>query len=738
MGFRPGVYQLANKYKLTGWVNNSSDGVHIEINANELTARKFLAEIVSNPPTLARISTTNIEKAQNQIFTSFDIIESSSLQPSNLPLTPDFALCDDCRHEIMDRDNRRFSYAFTTCTNCGPRYSIITDMPYDRSLTTMKLFQQCPICSKEYNDPTNRRHYSQTNSCQQCGITLETEDREISISEITRELESGKVLAVKGIGGYLLLVDATNTEAIKSLRTRKNRPSKPFAVMYPSIQAIEKDFDVSEDVKTILSNEVSPIVLLEQKKNENGIIKEEIAPGLNTIGCMIPYAPLFQLILDRLNKPIVATSGNVSGSPIIYDDKLAIKELGEIADIIVRNDRDIVVPQDDSVIRFTQAFNHSIVIRRSRGLAPNLLNPGIDIPSKPILALGAQMKSSFALSNLSNLYVSQYLGDMENYLTQESYKSTLNHLLQIFKGSPEALVGDLHPNYFTTEFGHEMAKIEQIPFHQVQHHKAHLYAVLGENRFLDTTEPILGIIWDGTGYGDDEMIWGGETFVYQNGSTERAAHLPYFPFLLGDKMPREPRISALAVGSLMEEDDEYFKNKFTTAEWEVYLPMLAKPTLRTSSMGRVFDAIASVVLDINKISYEGEAAMMLEAAASAYIIDNPNKKILSYSFEQSTEPLLSILKSVIDDKKNGKSSGTIAARFHRSLVNLIRHEAQKHKLKKIAFSGGVFQNSVLVDMILTDLRNDFELFFHQQLSPNDECISFGQMAYYAIHEKDLT
>jgi hydrogenase maturation protein HypF len=278
----------------------------------------------------------------------------------------------------------------------------------------------------------------------------------------------------------------------------------------------------------------------------------------------------------------------------------------------------------------------------------------------------------------------------------------------------------------------------QVPFFQIQHHKAHLYAVLGENSLLDTEDSIMGVIWDGTGFGEDGQIWGGETFIYRNGSTERVAHLPYFPFILGDKMPKEPRISALAVGSLLDGKTDYLREKFTATEWEIYLPMLAKPTLRTSSMGRVFDAVASIILEINKISYEGEAAMMLEAAASACIKDNPNEKIISYSLKTDLEPLMSILEAVFEDKKNGKSSGLIAARFHRSLVNLIRHEAQRFKLKKIAFSGGVFQNGLLVDMILTDLQKEFELFFHKQLSPNDECISFGQMAYYSMHEKNLT
>ena len=734
VGFRPFVYQLAKKYQLHGWVNNTDDGVHIEINGAKDLAEDFYREIISHPPKLAHITQHSFTPTEDREFHRFEIVASSTQAVPSLPLTPDFALCSDCRQEIDDPENRRAGYAFTTCTNCGPRYSIITELPYDRPNTTMALFEQCETCNEEYHNPLNRRHFSQTNSCQVCGIEIYLAGQPLyDLAIIRQAINEGKIIAIKGIGGYLLMCDATNTQAITTLRQRKHRPSKPFAIMYPNLAKIKDDFRVGKAEEAWFTNEVSPILLLEPKEKTSHLAQDVIAPGLNRFGCMIPYAPLFHLLLADLNKPVVATSGNISGSPIIYRNDAAKEELASIADMIITHNRDIVVPQDDSVLSFSSVHQQKIILRRSRGLAPTVLDPGINPGQKNILAVGAHMKSSFAFTHKGLIYVSQYLGDMDNYLTQTYYEQTVDHFFKVFHARPEVIIGDAHPDYFTTTYGRNLASSLKVPFVQIQHHKAHFYAVLAENELLKTGKTILGVIWDGTGYGDDGNIWGGEFFLYQDHHVSRVAHLPYFPFILGNKMPREPRISAMAVSSLAKDYPPGLTSKFTGAEWQTYLQLLPSSNLKTSSMGRLFDAVASLVLDINKTSYEGEAAMQLEAMAANWLRANSIEQTGSYEALAAND-LAGFIGQIQQDKNNGVTAGKIAARFHISLVNLIAQEAEKQRVNTVAFSGGVFQNSLLIDLITTLLQDRFTLKFHQRLPANDENIAFGQLAWYCTHE----
>lgn len=737
VGFRPFVYQLAKANGLHGWVNNTNDGVHIEISADHDAAELFYQNIINHPPPLATITKHELYKIEEQAFSSFDIIESDSHESPSLPLTPDFALCEDCRNEIDDISDRRYQYSFTTCTNCGPRYSIINKLPYDRPFTTMSEFEQCEYCNNEYHNPLNRRHFSQTNSCPDCGIDMFQDDRPKvdQLDEIVKLLDNGKIIAIKGIGGFLLMCDAANGTTINNLRERKNRPSKPFAVMYPDLPMLKEDFDIGDPEEAWFKNEVAPILLLKSKSSELKIDKNNIAPQLNRIGCMIPYAPLFHLLLKEFRRPLIATSGNISGSPIIYDNKEAHRELLTIADVVITNNREILVPQDDSVLSLSSLHKRKIILRRSRGLAPTFLDAGFEIPENNILAVGAQMKSSFTYTNKGLVYISQYLGGMDNYLTQEYYKKTVEHFIKVFKSSPQIIIGDKHPDYFTTNYAIELAKELNVPFLQLQHHKAHFYAVLGENRLLKSKEPVLGVVWDGTGYGDDEQIWGGEFFLFKEDNIDRVSHIPYFPFILGNKMPREPRISAFSICSQTSNLDD-IKAKFTSTEWSLYTQLVNDPPLKTSSMGRVFDAIASILLDIDKTSYEGEAAMMLEAEATNYfetqLVDGNHAYNLPFGDQNNL--LSSLVEQIFTDKKNNKSISEIAAKFHISLVNLIGHEAEKQEVKKIAFSGGVFQNALLIDLIITLLQDDFELIFHQRLSANDENISYGQLAWFSTKD----
>lgn len=744
VGFRPLVYNLAVDEGLHGWVNNTENGVHIQFNASEEQAEDFYQKVLRSAPRLARISYHQIEQVRNQEYHNFVIAESSVSGNLDMPITPDFAICEDCKVEIHDPLDRRQNYGFTTCTNCGPRYSIIQQLPYDRSGTSMQEFNMCPECQQEYDDPVNRRYYSQTNSCNTCGITLSLTDgpsaqnlpAKAAVKTLCDQIIAGQLLAIKGIGGYLLICDANNKMAIEKLRVRKNRPTKPFAVMYPNLQAMKEDIEISHAEQKVLLSEVAPILLLMKKQRVvMGIQEQAIAPGLDRIGCMLPYAPLFELILHQLGTPIIATSGNVSGSPIIFEDKSAETELGSIADAVISNNRSIIVPQDDSVIVFSSQNHRKIIHRRSRGLAPNYFNKKLDVPAINILALGAQMKSSFALINNQKIYISQYLGDMDNFLTQESFENVLEHFLSLFNTPPEVILVDKHPNYYTAHLGENLAAKFAVPLVKIQHHKAHFAAVLAEHNHLESTETVLGVIWDGTGFGDDGQIWGGEFFLFNNYQIDRVSHNSTFPAILGDKMTREPRISALSIGLGLDNASEMLMAKFTPAEWQIYVNLLQKTVsnLTTTSVGRLFDAVASVLIQIDKVSYQGEAAIQLECHAQHFFADHPPDLAYSYFRSQTELPTNTsqfLLQAVFNDLNSGINSTEIAARFHISLVDLIRSVGRQYEVEKLAFSGGVFQNELLTDLVITLLEEDFKLLFHNQLSPNDENISFGQIACY--------
>jgi hydrogenase maturation protein HypF len=750
VGFRPFVYKIANGLNLKGCINNGLDGVHFEFNASKFLANKAYKTIIEQAPSNARIYNHNLIQTRPASFNSLEIIQSEKTGEPDMPLTPDFALCPSCSKEINTTNNRRFQYPFITCTYCGPRYSIIHSLPYDRHTTTMDKFIMCPQCQKEYDNPLNGRYYSQTNSCKACGITTKFIDfissakdiakltNEEIIEEVVEQLNHGKIIAIKGIGGYLLICDANSKYTIQKLRERKQRPTKPFAVMYPNFEQLSHEFRINPEEKDALTNEIAPIVLLQKKDSAKpSIQKDLIAPGLNRVGCMIPYAPLYQVILDKFNKPVIATSANISGSPIIYDDETAKVELKHITDSILIHNRPILFPQDDSVISFTTVHNQRIIHRRSRGLAPNYNNTNFKLTTATILATGAQMKSSFSILTKNRVYISQYLGDMDSYLTQKEYCHTIEHMQSILACKPDAIITDQHPAYFTSEWAKEKSGELNTPVIQVQHHKAHFAAVLAENDLLELTVPVLGVIWDGTGMGDDRQIWGGEFFVYQSKGIHRVDYIGYFPFILGDKMPKEPRISALCLCHVISGSEEIIRPKFTDQEWGIYQKMLSNDTskLATSSIGRLFDAVASLLLNIDKVSYEGEAAMQLENHAKKYagvVVPDLKHSYFSNNNKLPKNKASYLIKAILEDIKDGISTDNIAYCFHISLVDLVRRVAIKNSIISIAFSGGVFQNELLTDMMISLLQDDFKLFFHQQLSPNDENISFGQLVHYLI------
>lgn len=741
VGFRPYVFRLAQQFELKGWVNNASDGVHVMFNTDYDKAKLFYETLIQQKPVLARILAHQMQETAPQFFDNFQIISSDEQTIPDLLLTPDFTLCNDCRTELHEPTNRRFEYPFITCTNCGPRFSIVQKLPYDRDRTTMQYFIMCPTCKTEYHNVYNRRYFSQTNSCPTCGVQLQLFDNEQRILENPLDktielLQNGKIGAIKGIGGYLLICDATNAKAIQRLRERKHRPTKPLALLYPNIKSLEKDVKLRDSEQALLQSPAAPIVLL-QLKNEisSGILVDLIAPGLREIGVMLPYTPLFELIINKIGKPLVATSGNMSGSPVIFEDEKALHALLNIADFSLVNNRKIEVPQDDSVLRLSNYYQQPIMMRRSRGYAPTLLNQAItdcfSDKTRSALAMGANLKSTFSLLHRGNVYASQFLGDLDSFESQQSYEHTLQHFLQLFDNQPKKIIVDKHPAYFSTQLGERLAQEWNIPIVKVQHHQAHALAVLGENYLLDCKEPILNIIWDGTGYGDDGQVWGGEFFYYNNHEFARAYHFDYFPFILGDKMPREPRISALCLTHGLAEANEIMKPKFSTTEWNLYQKLLQKPAvLKTSSVGRLFDGVASLLGLADKVSYEGEAAMYLEASAKSWFYKNGLHLIEHYipdEIDGGIIPTNLLIKNLLFDLQKGETVDYIAAKFHVSLIHIIKKVAYACDCRKLAFSGGVFQNELLVDLLIHYLQGEFELYFHQQLSPNDECISFGQI-----------
>ena len=748
VGFRPFVYNLAKHFALTGWVNNTIDGVHILFNSDHGNARLFYEELIRKAPSLSEITDHFLSKVKSRKFDSFEIVESDERGDAILMLTPDFAMCTDCKAELQLSNNFRYQYPFITCTHCGPRYSIITSLPYDRSNTSMEDFEMCEKCQAEYNDPENRRHYSQTNSCQECGIKMEiydapenkfSSDNVLIIDTVISGLNDGKIIAVKGIGGYLLLCDANNAETIKRLRQRKHRPAKPFAVMFPDLASIKKIAFLQKEEAEMVQSAIAPIVLVEAKENcDEQICINDIAPNLSRLGVMLPYAPLFELIVSKFGKPVVATSANISNAPIIFKDEEARQSLFSIADFVVTNNREIVVSQDDSVIQFTKKSHKQIIIRRSRGLAPSWFNYNCQT-DKTILATGALLKSTFTFVNKKNTYISQYLGNTESYEVQENYAKAVQHFFDLFHQKPSIILTDKHGQYFTNQFAKELASELQIEAIEIQHHKAHFSAVLAENNLTPTplqkergnAPSVLGVIWDGTGLGDDDNIWGGEFFTYKDNEMKRVAHFDYFPFILGDKMPREPRISAMATCVDIPLADELLLEKFSGTEWKIYKQMLSQHSLGCSSVGRIFDAVASLLNLCDKQSYEGEAAMLLQEQASLYFNKNGWEFEESYFIENDNLiSTTSLLDEVVIDIKRNKSTGFVAAKFHYSLVHLVEIIANNLQIKNIAFSGGVFLNSVLVDLLHLHLDKKFELYFHKKLSPNDENISFGQMVYY--------
>jgi hydrogenase maturation protein HypF len=741
VGFRPFIFKLANSLGLKGYVLNSPQGVTIEAEGNQNTFDEFIKRIEIEKPSISLIQNIAIENLDNIGYKNF-IIKKSKLDGSpNALVLPDIATCDECCEEIFNPLDRRYLYPFTNCTNCGPRYSIIESLPYDRARTTMKNFNMCSDCLEEYGNPENRRFHAQPNACPVCGPHAELWDKNgkvlfthnEAILESVQKIREGKILAIKGLGGFHLVVDAQNTEAIKRLRNAKNREEKPFALMYPDIRAIGNDCDLSDEEKKIIQSAQSPIVLV--KKSKGCKISEFAAPGNPTLGVMLPYTPLHHILMHQIQTPVVATSGNLSEEPMCIDENEAIIRLKNIADLFLVHNRPIYRHVDDSITRII--LNEKVILRRARGYAP--LPVMIDNKSeKNILSVGGHLKNTIAVLKGNEVFISQHIGDLE---TKESYRSfcnTIDKFKEIYKINPEIVIRDLHPDYVSSKYAKENFK----GVIEVQHHIAHILSVIAEN---ELTGNLLGIAWDGAGYGTDKTIWGGEFFHFKKNEINRIAHLKKFKLVGGESAFKE--IYKCAFGALYEifGDDilnsgflkSVKENFITQNEASIYLTMLKKNinSPECSSAGRLFDAVASILNIRQKVSFEGQAAMELE-----FLTDGVNSDE-KYDFDIIKDindifivDWTSIIRQIINDK-NKLPLNLISAKFHNTLVNIIVTIAKLVNEKTVALSGGCFQNKYLLEKSIRTLQKEgFNVYWNREVPANDGGISLGQIAYYSYFE----
>lgn len=733
VGFRPFIFNLAKNLNLKGQVFNDDKGVVILCNTSTEEIQIFTDKIKEQKPAISKILNLDWQEVSPQEFPDFQIIPSQKNQKLDLPLTPDWAICENCKKEIQDTKNRRFGYAFTTCVHCGPRYALTTHFPFDRNNTSLATFEMCSECQTEYDNPENRRFHSQTNSCKTCGIQLQLLDNQRNILESNQEkiipktadlIHQGKIVAIKNTSGYLLCVDARNLESIQKLREKKHRPKKPFALLYPNLELVEEHFELGSEEKKALISSVAPIVILKQKQAIPDLATNAIAPNLNQLGVMLPSSALLYLLMQKLKFPIIATSGNLHASPILADQDEAHYNLNKVADAFLHHNLKIQFSQDDSVIRF--AGNNQIIIRRSRGLAPNYLGIGVE-SEKPILAMGADLKSSFAFLPKKHLYVSQYFGNLESYPVSERYRQTIVKYTELFETQPEVILVDEHPGYQSHQIGQELANKWEIPMIKIPHHQAHFASVLGEHNLWNIDKKVLGVVWDGMGFGDNDKIWGGEFFLYENKKITHSNHLAEYNWLSGDKMSRDTRLPLLSLTT--EEFGKQIQSYFTKTDWQVYQQLKSKNKLKTTSVGRLFDAVAALLEISFENNFEGEAAMYLETLACEYqeqsLIDFLENEI----YEQIPSQLL--IQKIFEEKQKGTSRKKIAASFHFTLAKSILREAQKSQIKTVACSGGVFQNTILVNFLEKMLLSEgIILKLNRKLSPNDENIAFGQLMSY--------
>ncbi|MFB3903287.1 MAG: carbamoyltransferase HypF [Acidobacteriota bacterium] len=733
VGFRPFVYRLASNLCLTGWVRNTPAGVLLEVEGASDRLRNFQTSLQAQKPANCLIYSSEVTVLDPVGYTAFEIRESLTGEKSAVVL-PDIATCPACLRELFDPGNRRCRYPFINCTHCGPRFSIIESLPYDRANTSMKRFEMCASCKSEYEDPADRRFHAQPNACPECGPWLElwrkdgslAAERDQALVAAVHALREGRILALKGIGGFQLLVDARNDQAVLRLRQVKDREEKPFALMYPSLERLEYDCVISRLEQELLLSPAAPIVLLTAKSPS---VSPHVAPRNPYLGVMLPYSPLHHLLLADLGSPVVATSGNAKDEPICTDEHDALVRLNRFVDLFLVHNRPVVRPVDDSVVR--TLMGREAVMRRARGYAPLPVTlSGGDCGA--VLGVGAHLKNTVALSVGHRAFVSQHLGDLETLEARKGFEAAVTALQVLYEARPAHIACDLHPDYESTRY----ARRSGLPLTEVQHHYAHVLSCMAEN---DLDPPALGVSWDGTGYGLDATVWGGEFLEVNEDSFVRLAHFAPFGLPGADQAVREPRRSALGLLHGVFGDDCFeMTNLEAVASFSSADRRLLKAALTqrlncplTSSAGRLFDAIAALA-GLRQIStFEGQAAMELEFALSSFQSDE------SYSIDLlddgAKRPILinwePLVRQVIANRQSFVPAGLIAARFHNALVEAIVAVAKRARQNRVVLTGGCFQNRYLTERAIMRLRQEgFRPYWHQRIPPNDGGISLGQVA----------
>lgn len=735
VGFRPFIYNLALNHNLNGWVRNSASGVDIEVTGALDDMDAFINAITHSAPPLAVIDSIETHQINPKEFVNFEIIQSKNQKDDFIPVSPDMAICRDCSAELFDPKDRRFRYPFINCTNCGPRFSIITDIPYDRPNTTMAGFSMCPACRNEYDNPLDRRFHAQPIACPQCGPQVWLENAqgarqaelEDAIQKARQLLADGGILAIKGLGGFHLACDATNPAAVMQLRERKRRPAKPFALMAFDLAEINGYVDLTPTAETLLTNPQAPILIMPAKPGTD--LADGVAPGNNKLGLMLPYTPLHLLLMEPapwFPKALVMTSGNLSEEPVIHDNKTAREKLSNIVDGFLMHDRPIHRRIDDSV--YTVVRDQPYPIRRARGFAPNPIR--LSHPMPQVLATGPQMKNTFCLVRDKYAFISHYIGEMENWETYQDYRQAINDYERLFRIQPSAVGHDLHPDYTATLYAKEKSQQQNLAQHGVQHHYAHLVACMVEHG-IDLNEPIAGLIFDGTGYGADDTIWGGEILVGNGFNFERPYYLKPIPLPGGDQAINKP--ARMALSTLWAYQLPWQENlapvvALSQMERDILTTQLEKGinSPLTSSMGRLFDAVSALIGVRMEISYEAQAAIELEA-----LVDNAELGYYPWRLNGHQIDMKDTITAILHDLNKGESQSVISTRFHNTITRLALDIAiliyTNFGIQKIALSGGVWQNQYLLTKTLTLLEeNGLQPLIHHLIPPNDECISLGQ------------
>ncbi len=739
VGFRPFIYRLAAELQLSGWVNNSARGVLVEVEGAREMLDQFLLRVEREKPAISFIQSLESSFADPIGYVGFEIRKSDGGEKSALVM-PDIATCPECVREILDPRNRRFGYPFTNCTHCGPRYTIIESLPYDRPQTTMKKFTMCAECAREYADPGDRRFHAQPNACPECGPQLELWSmegavlarREAALEEAAEALRRGGIVGVKGLGGFHLMADARNEDAVRRLRERKHREEKPFALMLPSAEDALRECELTPLEERLLRSPESPIVLVRRRSLVASMLAPSVAPGNPMLGVMLPYTPLHHLLMRALGFAVIATSGNLSDEPICTDEHEALERLREIADLLLVHDRPILRHVDDSIVRVMAG--REMVMRRARGFAPLPVLLEKEMPT--VLAVGAHQKNTVALSVGRQVFLSQHIGDLETAQASVAFESVVESLKELYDAKPEVVACDLHPNYVSTGYA------QRVCAHPagVQHHYAHVLACMAEN---DVKAPALGVAWDGSGWGPDGTVWGGEFLKIDEYGYTRVAHLRPLRLVGGERAVREPRRCGLAVlfetffqtqgEQIFEREELNPVHAFSVADRKIVATMLRQGLNSpwASSVGRLFDAVASLIGLRQVARYEGQAAMELEWLAAQ------SQECGAYDFEitapaNDAAPVeldwAPMVRGIVADLQRKTKQDAMARKFHNTLAEMIAGMAGKHEGLPLALSGGCFQNRLLTELTVARLEADkVKVYWHQRVPPNDGGIALGQV-----------